>query len=104
MELSEMEKQQKELEAKQKKALEVVEKLQKAVRSVYATEDGYFMLKNLVRASGLHASSESLFKLDREKRRDAQVVQDFIKNYILASLEQKQLGELLGDVFTPDKD
>lgn len=104
MALSELEKQQKAIDEAHKKAVEYVEKLHKAVRSVYASEDGYFVIKSLCRACGLQASAEALYKDDREKRRDMQVVQDFVKNYVLAGLERKQLGELLGDVFTPDKD
>lgn len=104
MALSELEKQQKAVEEAQKKAQAVVDKLHKAVRSVFATEDGYFVIKMLVRASGMHKSSESLNPTDRERRRDLQVVQDFVKSYILAGLDQNQIGQLLGDVFTPDKD
>lgn len=104
MALSELEKQQIAVEERKKKAAEVVEKLNKAVRSIYASEDGYFVIKTLVRASGLHKSTESMYPLDREKRKDVQVIQDFVKSYILAGLERKQIAELLGDVFTPDED
>lgn len=104
MALSDLEKQQKAVEEAQKKAQAVVDKLHKAVRSVFASEDGYFVIKMLVRASGMHKTAESISPNDREKRRDWQVVQDFVKSYILGSLEQQQLSQLLGDVFTADKD
>lgn len=104
MALSELEKQQIAVEERKKKAAAIVEKLNKAVRSMYATEDGYLVFKTLVRASGFHKSAESMFPLDRERRKELQVLQDFVKSYILAALERKQLAELLGDVFTPDED
>lgn len=102
MALSELEKQQKAVEEAQKKAEETVEKLNRAVRSIFATEDGYFVIKTLIRASGFHKNTERMTP-DREKRRDLQVIQDFIKSYILGSLERQQIADLLGDVFTPDE-
>ena len=102
MALSELEKQQKAVEEAQKKAEETVEKLNRAVRSIFATEDGYFVIKTLIRASGFHKNTERMTP-DREKRRDLQVIQDFVKSYILGSLERQQIADLLGDVFTPDE-
>lgn len=104
MALSELEKQQIAVEERKKKAAAIVEKLNKAVRSMYATEDGYLVFKTLVRASGFHKSAESMFPLDRERRKELQVLQDFVKSYILGGLERQQIAELLGDVFTPDEE
>ena len=102
MALSELEKQQKAVEEAHKKAEETVEKLNRAVRSIFATEDGYFVIKTLIRASGFHKNTERMTP-DREKRRDLQVIQDFIKSYLLGSLERQQIADLLGDVLTPDE-
>lgn len=102
MALSELEKQQKAVEEAQKKAEETVEKLNRAVRSIFATEDGYFVIKTLVRATGFHRNTERMTP-DREKRRDLQVIQDFVKSYLLGALERQQIADLLGDVFTPDE-
>ena len=103
MALSELEKQQIAVDEARKKAEETVEKFNKCVRSIFATEDGYFVIKTLVRATGFHRNTERMTP-DREKRRDLQVIQDFVKSYILGGLERQQIAELLGDVFTPDEE